>query len=258
MEDEHRPLPPGWIRQFDPEEQHQFFVDTNADPPRSIWVHPYDDPDFLSTLPPSERSKHSRLHRSVTLDDITAEDTDDEHDGPSSHHHQSHQSHPRTTNQPPSSSSAPEPEPKGLQKYTRKLKDKLTATTHTERETSRSQRAEQERRAYETHLRARAAMLRALETGEPQFLGKDRQGRDVYVEPPPTRGPMGGYYTRGAGGGMGGYGYSPFARGNPYGGGYGGYGGSSIHGNQVFLRPGMPYGRRPAYGYGGRMEVETR
>ena len=32
MEDEHRPLPKGWIRQFDDKEHHQFFVDTNADP----------------------------------------------------------------------------------------------------------------------------------------------------------------------------------------------------------------------------------
>ena len=50
MEDEQRPLPPGWVRTFDPESHHQFFVDTKADPPRSIWTHPYDDEQFLSTL----------------------------------------------------------------------------------------------------------------------------------------------------------------------------------------------------------------
>lgn len=34
MEDENRELPPGWIRQYDPQEHHQFFVDTTANPPR--------------------------------------------------------------------------------------------------------------------------------------------------------------------------------------------------------------------------------
>jgi len=37
MEDEHRELPPGWIRRYDEGSQHQFFVDTEAKPPRSIW-----------------------------------------------------------------------------------------------------------------------------------------------------------------------------------------------------------------------------
>ncbi|KAG8995261.1 hypothetical protein FRB94_009311 [Tulasnella sp. JGI-2019a] len=46
MEDEHRPLPEGWIRQLDPSSAHHFYVDTTATPPRSIWVHPYDDPQW--------------------------------------------------------------------------------------------------------------------------------------------------------------------------------------------------------------------
>jgi len=37
MEDEHRHLPPGWVRQYDAQSHHQFFVDIKADPPRSIW-----------------------------------------------------------------------------------------------------------------------------------------------------------------------------------------------------------------------------
>ncbi|KAG9024150.1 hypothetical protein FRB95_012032 [Tulasnella sp. JGI-2019a] len=73
MEDEHRSLPEGWVRQLDPSSAHHFYVDTTATPPRSIWVHPYDDPqwqqeqrsrplspDFLDTgrsspPPPSEK-----------------------------------------------------------------------------------------------------------------------------------------------------------------------------------------------------------
>ena len=57
MEDEHRSLPRGWVRQYDDRNHHQFFVDTNADPPRSIWHHPYDDEDYLSTLDSDERER---------------------------------------------------------------------------------------------------------------------------------------------------------------------------------------------------------
>src|SRR6202044_1900790 len=42
MEDEGRPLPYGWIRQLDAKTHHQFFVDTNVEPPPSIWHHPHD------------------------------------------------------------------------------------------------------------------------------------------------------------------------------------------------------------------------
>lgn len=214
MEDEARPLPPGWVRQFDPVEQHQFFVDTNADPPRSIWVHPYDDPEFLSTLSPEERRKHSRLHRSVTLDDLAAEDTDDED---------------QTPNLPPRENK--EAQPRGIHKYGRKMKDKLTSTTHEQREQQRRKRAEQERKAYLEHMRARQAMVRALETGEPQLIGRDAAGRDLYLVPPSGRGVP-----------QGAYGFNPYQRG-PY----------AMPGNARYLRPQIPYGygRRMGYGYGG-------
>lgn len=39
-----RPLPEGWVRQLDPNTGHHFYVDTKANPPKSIWQHPYDDP----------------------------------------------------------------------------------------------------------------------------------------------------------------------------------------------------------------------
>ncbi|KAF2661817.1 hypothetical protein K491DRAFT_387581 [Lophiostoma macrostomum CBS 122681] len=168
MEDEQRELPPGWIRQFDSQEGHQFFVDTTKEPPRSIWVHPYDDPTFLSTLSPEERKKHSRLHRSSTLEDLAAEDTDNED------HHEA--------KLPPREGAAGQP--KGIHKFGRKMKDKVTGTTHEQREQQRRQREEQERRIYQAHLRARQAMIRAMETSQPQLLGKDREGKDVYILPP--------------------------------------------------------------------------
>jgi hypothetical protein len=211
MEDELRPLPPGWVRTFDPESHHQFFVDTKADPPRSIWTHPYDDEQFLSTLSPEERTKYSRMKRTVTLDDLAAEDSDDDHELP-----------PRPDGGRGRGKST-EPELTGFHKFSRKLKDKVTGSTHTEREQQRARRAEQDRRAYQAHLRARQALIRAMETGEPQFLCKDAQGRDVYVTPP------NGYAPRGA------YGYNP----------YGGYN-SGVR----YMRPTVPYGRPYGYGYG--------
>lgn len=214
MEDELRELPPGWVRSFDPESRHQFFVDTKADPPRSIWTHPYDDEQFLSTLSPEERKKHSRMKRTVTLEDLAAEDSEDDHDHA-----------PRAAR-----GKSAEPELTGFHKFSRKLKDKVTGSTHTEREQQRARRAEQERQAYQAHLRARQALFRAMETGEPQFLCKDQRGRDIYVTPPS------GYAPRGA------YGYNPY--GNPYGGAYG-------NPNIRYMRPAQPYGRPYGYGYGG-------
>ncbi|TFY57187.1 hypothetical protein EVJ58_g7181 [Rhodofomes roseus] len=46
-----RDLPDGWIQEFDPTSKHPFWVDTRAKPPRPIWVHPYEDEQFLREHP---------------------------------------------------------------------------------------------------------------------------------------------------------------------------------------------------------------
>ncbi|KAF7306801.1 C2H2-type domain-containing protein [Mycena indigotica] len=55
-----RPLPKGWIEQKDPNTGHTFYVDTGANPPRSIWVHisiclrrvhPLEDEQYLREHP---------------------------------------------------------------------------------------------------------------------------------------------------------------------------------------------------------------
>ncbi|KAF2640222.1 hypothetical protein P280DRAFT_469925 [Massarina eburnea CBS 473.64] len=227
MEDETRPLPTGWVRQFDPVERHQFFVDTSSDPPRSTWTHPFDDPTYLSTLSPEERKKYGRMHRTMSLDDVAAESSDDEHP------------HPHTTARKPATATN-DPPPTGIHKLTRKMKDKITSTTHEQRQNQRAHREEQERKAYHAHLQARHAMIRALETGQPQFLCKDQRGRDVYIEPPRgPAGPGGAFGPRGYG--QGAYGYNPYSQG-PYAGP-----------NARFVRPVGPYGRPNGYGYGGGM-----
>ncbi|KAK5173205.1 uncharacterized protein LTR77_003327 [Saxophila tyrrhenica] len=221
MEDELRPLPKGWVRQYDSEQHHQFFVDTNKEPPRSTWVHPYDDEEYLSTLPGPERERveQESLHRGhpPSKEDVIASHTDDEED----HHGEL----------------PPRGEGKGKEKeskFGRKLKDKLTGTTHEQREQSRQQRAEYEQKLYERHLQLRHAMAEAARTGQPQLMGKDRDGKDIYIEPPRYRGGYGG----------GGYGYSPY-------GGMGGGGGIYDTPNARYIRPANPYGRPMGRGYGG-------
>ncbi|KAE9378365.1 hypothetical protein N431DRAFT_176539 [Stipitochalara longipes BDJ] len=221
MEDESRPLPPGWVRQYDSETHHQFFVDTTASPPRSIWHHPYDDSFYLASLPAEERERVQGLHRVPTHADIEAESSDDDH-------HAAHIEEP----------------PKGVHKFGRRMKDKITGSTHEEREERRRRREEEEREAYRQHLHVRNQMAKAAETGTPQLIGKDREGKDVFVEPPAPYGggPYGGGFSGGGlgggyGGGFGGggYGYNPYGYGGqgrggvyadpnarPYGGGFGG------------------------------------
>lgn len=55
------------------------------------------------------------------------------------------------------------------------MKDKLTGSTHAEREKDRTKRAEDEQKAYQRHLALRQAMNKAIETGQPQLIGKDAQ-----------------------------------------------------------------------------------
>ncbi|KAL8728677.1 MAG: hypothetical protein Q9166_005241 [cf. Caloplaca sp. 2 TL-2023] len=214
MEDEGRPLPSGWIRQYDPENHHQFFVDTNSDPPRSIWHHPYDDSEYLSSLSPAERQKIQSSLRVPSNADIAAESSEDdrEHD-----HDHDHPLPPRPE----------QPEKKG---FGRKMKDKLTGTTHEQRLEQRRQRAIAEEQAYERHRQLRQAMVTAINTGQPQFVGKDRDGRDLYIEPPQHHNMQ-----------YGGYGYNPYTHG-PY-----------ASPNSRFMRPVGPYGRPYGRGYGGGM-----
>lgn len=219
MEDETRPLPQGWVRTFDRDSGHQYFVDTTKEPPRSIWTHPYDDEQYLSSLPPTERERlegePTMFHRHPSEADIMAEHTDEDDDR--DHH----------------GSLPPRPEKLSLG---RKIKNKMTGTTHEEREKQRQKRAQAEKEAYQRHLAIRKAMIKAVETGEPQLIGKDRDGKEVYVQPPPQYGSS----SYGGGGALGGR--SMF---NPYSSGI--YSAPSSR----YARPAGPYGRPRGYGYGG-------
>ncbi|RMD40928.1 hypothetical protein DV735_g4202, partial [Chaetothyriales sp. CBS 134920] len=271
MEDEIRPLPEGWIRLFDPKENHQFFVDTRASPPRSIWQHPYDDHDYLSTLSSEERERiqdqEAKLRKPIS---------------PNSSDEKLAYAPPTTSYSssiPPSSSTpsantqsqdsktrhgrAPSASAAGKKKTLgERLKEKATGMTKEERHAERQKRAEQERQYYEAHIKFRNALAEATRSGQPVFFMKDRDGHDVYVEPPTI-------YT-GYGGPQLAAGYHPAA---PYASPYGpplqpqrpgpayfGPGSYAINPyssgiyanpNARFIRPQQPYGR--PYGGGSGM-----
>lgn len=237
MEDEGRPLPDGWVRQYDAAHSHQFFVDTRANPPRSIWHHPYDDEEFLSTLSSEEHERIQSLHRVPTSADLLAESSDEE-DGSHHHHAQPSKSSAAVSSSAAASGSAAASSSTGRQseqlsgvhKFGRKMKDKVTQTSHEQREAERKQRAERERRDYETHLAFRRCMTQAMQTGQPQYFGRDPNGKDVYIEPP---GGMRQGYT--ADGRM----VNPYSQG-PY-----------ANPNARFIRPQTAYQRPYGYGYGG-------
>lgn len=240
MEDERRALPHGWVRRLDERSQHQFFVDTLASPPRSIWHHPYDDEDYLATLSSEERERLQEDHRHPSMPDVLAMSSDEEDN--EGRHFQYKKVKPVKSPSGPaqaqaSSSSSAQPSSSQQQaqsgtkdSFGRRMKDKLTNTTHEQRQQERVRRAEEERQAYERHMKYRQALVRAIQTGEPQSIGRDREGREVFVEPPPRQ------Y---------GYGYgSPFAQR-----GYGTY--PYNQGNGFYAPPGYAYGRPRGNGFGG-------
>jgi hypothetical protein len=230
MEDEARELPPHWVRQYDGVEQHQFFVDTSSNPPRSIWQHPYDDDVYLASVSPAERERINGLLPASSRTD------------PESEHSSGEERYDSRQGQQ-------QDELKGVHKLGRKMKDKITGTSHAEREASRRAKEEEMRKIYEQHQRFRLAMSKAAQTGEPQLVGKDRQGRDVYVEPPSSMG-FGGLGGQGLGGrglggqvlrGQGGFGGGRQYPGNGY--GYNPYGSLYANPNARFSRPQGPYQR---------------
>ena len=229
MEDEGRPLPEGWVRSYDPENDHQFYVDTTKDPPRSIWRHPYDDNTYVNSLSEKERARIRSMHRALSDADIAAESSDDD-----DHHHHSDPSKVAPTAGKPGTSTSmtrsSNDEPKsGASRLGRKLKDKITNSTHQEREAQRKERSIQEQQLYEQHRMVRQAMVEASRTGQPQFIGKDpRTGQDLYLEPPNGPQPP-----------PGANGFNPYAQG-PY-----------ANPNAKFLRPRDPYSRPYGGGYGG-------
>ncbi|KAK0708915.1 hypothetical protein B0T21DRAFT_352936 [Apiosordaria backusii] len=163
MEDELRPVPSGWVREFDPDTQHQFFVDTNYDPsPRSIWRHPHDDAEYLTSLDESEK-----LRLCLYISETAHDDDSDESDEPADFGSDSKAS---GTSEKHS--------------LARKMKDTLTGTTHDQRVSARAEKALREREMYRQHRILRKGMTTAMHTCRPAFLGKDENRTHMFLEAP--------------------------------------------------------------------------
>lgn len=165
IEDEQRPLPEGWIRQIDPNSGHQFFVDTKAKPPRSIWTHPHDDPQFLQSLPDTSDIRQAH-ERNQTPGDA----------------------------QPRGSGSKAQKQSLGV-----RLKDKLTGTTHEERSRKRAERKRAEEEAYKAYMQRRQQAI--MMQRQRMMAGGGGYGGGMYPPPSGMYGrPMYGGYGRRPGG----------------------------------------------------------
>ncbi|KAG8899393.1 hypothetical protein FRC00_001486 [Tulasnella sp. 408] len=67
-EQDNRPLPEGWTRQWDPNYKRYFFIDTKANPPRSTWDYPVNDVQPFKThgLPADSDSESARSSSSAS------------------------------------------------------------------------------------------------------------------------------------------------------------------------------------------------
>ncbi|KKY20392.1 putative ww rsp5 wwp [Diplodia seriata] len=214
MEDEIRPLPAGWIRQLDYETDHQFFVDTRANPPRSTWDHPWDDRTYIKSIPKEERKQIVKQNRrDFVSTDAVAEKYDDGDDRADKEAAAAGKS---------SSTGNDDGEVHGLLKLGRRIKKKRQ-----QNKALRDRDAARKAQLLEAHLATRRAALHAMRTGEPQFLRKDRDGKDFFIVPPSgieQRKPVP----------LSAYGYNPYDNGDP---------------NARFLRP-QKKCKRSVYRYG--------
>ncbi|KAI0080073.1 hypothetical protein K474DRAFT_1658335 [Panus rudis PR-1116 ss-1] len=218
-------LPSGWVRQYDEQAQHPFWVDTRANPPRPIWVHPYEDEQYLSEHP-EHRGKAKRAASEES--DLPPPYSPRRHSysGPSS-------SGPSSISTPsgdrPTTSQPPTPGPSSgavnkQRGFFGKLKDKAIGTKE-EREEARRQEAlymqrlaQEERKLAEEQRKRRQERLASM--------GGARYSQSMYG-PPPGR-PFAPY---GCGSGYGRMsGMSGMGRIGGYGGGYGrsGFGGGGV------------------------------
>ncbi|KAF8284628.1 hypothetical protein DL93DRAFT_2092300 [Clavulina sp. PMI_390] len=234
---ERRDLPAGWIKEHDPQSDRDYYVDTLAEPPRSIWVHPLDDPDFVRThrgddasdldesvdthsqRPPSPYGGDSK--GSDYPEDKKARRNDDDHlQVPSTAGAGSSKGHSRTDSAA-SGSSTSAAKKRG---FFGKLKDKALGTKE-EREAARKERErrrkEEERLYYERRDAMMAARQQQMEVQRAAYEERQRRYAEQQQQYYQQAGyaPQGQYYGRPPMNAYGGPTYQdPYAYGaSPYG-----------------------------------------
>ncbi|KAK4700312.1 hypothetical protein P7C70_g5937, partial [Phenoliferia sp. Uapishka_3] len=207
MLEESRELPKGWVRQYDEESSHAFYIDEDANPPRSIWTHPYDDIDYLKSLPESSEVRQHYEHQMNATQRIEdscpalTENKSDSQQGKSS------------------STRVVDNENKSERTIGRKIKDKLTGKSHAERQQERRAQHEAELKQYQQFI------MRRKQAMEDQAKNPDKYSRPMGGYPGSARGYRSGYgYGAGYGGlGYGGLGGIGLLGGGLYGGGLGNF-----------------------------------
>ncbi|KAK7468746.1 hypothetical protein VKT23_003249 [Stygiomarasmius scandens] len=176
-----RPLPYGWVKERH-ESGHPYYVDTQSNPPRSIWVHPLDDEQYLREHPEA-REKAKTRPVSTQAPPMKYEDTDRRH----------------SFNGTPSTSNSQAPKKRGL---FGKLKDKAIGTKE-EREAEKRRIAMLQEQRRQQRLAQQAAFNQQY--GQPQYGYGPPPGQYGYGAPGPYGQQQFGYGRggRGPGGGMG-------------------------------------------------------
>jgi len=245
---EDRELPPGWVKQFDRKSERYYYVDTMAKPPRSIWVHPFDDPQFLTSIAGSRQDvsdnddesisdeRHSRAPSAASgsfRPDTKERPSEKKQDS-------SLLSVPGASSSAGSTSSSSPPFNKEMKQKDRgffgKLKDSTLGTKEERAAKKREKeriRAEREQRRREEERRYIEARTRLIEERRKQYEAEV----ELYRRQGQANPPQGGYYGNGPYGAphpgsyggpvympQYGYGESPYSRRGGSGGGFGGGG----------------------------------
>ncbi|KAL8277981.1 hypothetical protein RQP46_009613 [Phenoliferia psychrophenolica] len=231
MEEEYRELPEGWVRQYS--QNHAFYVDTAANPPRSIWTHPYDDIEYLRSLPESSEVRQhyiAEFHEAQKQEKGNTKVSEDRKGSDPRLYAPSASSGGNAA--AGSSSAGASDEKKDDRSMGRKIKDKMTGTNHDQRVRARREQKEQELKQYQQFVMRREQLIQA-------------QRNNPHNYAPPMQGYPGASRGYRAGGG---YGYGGGGYGGRRGMGPMGYGAMGMGGG---LMGGLLIGDMMGGGFGG-------
>jgi len=187
FDDEHRDLPEGWVRCWDPKQNHHFYVDEKTK--RSTWNHPYDDPEYLQSLPDTHPANPNSAEAKAAR--AQAAELQKQHE------------------QALAKSGG---KGKVHRNFAQRLKDKAIGTKE-EREEAKRKRIEQERQMQAAYLARRKALLER-QRDNPQLMNYYASPYDRYGPPMSPYG-RNFYVPRyGYGGGYG-YGFGGMGMGMP-------------------------------------------
>ncbi|KAI0094769.1 hypothetical protein BDY19DRAFT_914507 [Irpex rosettiformis] len=218
-------LPLGWVREYNDTYNHPYWVDTQSNPPRAIWTHPYEDEQFLDEHPQvrarfakgkgnSNQTAPRPKKAGPSQTDIPAESPPpyDPNDAPRRHSFNGRDKQSSDNIRPahlpqPVAGTSRDSHKRG---FFGKLKDKAIGTKEEREEAKRQEallmqrRAEERRRMIEEQRRQQDEWLRQQQAAGPS---------GVYYQQPVYAAPFGSPYGRSGYGGYGGFGHG----GSPYG-----------------------------------------